>query len=55
MAQIELDPYTDEYLRGTIMNATSAVATLSVIIVFTRFKFKNFRIITFLLPLIVLI
>ena len=34
------------------MNATSAVATLTVILLFTRFKLTNFRMVTFLLPLI---
>ena len=34
------------------MNATSAVAILTVILLFTRFKLTNFRMVTFLLPLI---
>ena len=54
-AQIELDPWTDEYLRGTLMNASSAVATLTVIILFNRYKLKNFRLVTFLTPFIILV
>ena len=37
------------------MNATSAVATLTVIILFSKFKLNNFRYITFLLPIVVLV
>ena len=36
------------------MNATSAVAILTVIILFTRFKLTNFRIVTCLLPVMIL-
>ena len=52
--QIELDPWTDEYLRGTLMNSSSAVATLTVIILFNRYKLKNFRFVTILTPFIIL-
>ena len=37
-----------------MMNATSAVAILTVIILFTRFKLTNFRIVTCLLPVMIL-
>jgi hypothetical protein len=52
VAQIELDPFTDEYLRGTIMNASSGVATLTVIVLFTRVKLSSFRPVIFVTPLI---
>ena len=37
------------------MNATSAVATLTIIVLFSRFKLNNFRFITFMLPILVLV
>jgi hypothetical protein len=42
LAQISLDEFTNEYLRGTIMNSTSAVATITVIILITRFKVNKY-------------
>jgi len=37
------------------MNTTSAVATLTVIVLFSKFKLNNFRYITFLLPIAVIV
>lgn len=42
LAQISLDEFTNEYLRGTIMNSTSAVATITVIVLITRFKVNKY-------------
>lgn len=41
-AQISLDEFTNEYLRGTLMNGTSAIATISVIILVTHFKMTRY-------------
>lgn len=42
LAQISLDQFTNEYLRGTIMNGTSAFATITVIILITKYKVNKF-------------
>lgn len=47
-AQISLDEFTDEYLRGTLMNGTSAIATISVIIFITRYKINKYTPLAFL-------
>jgi hypothetical protein len=51
-AQIQLDSFTDTYLRGTIMNSTTAVATITIIFLLTRFQVNHYRYITFLTPFI---
>ena len=42
LAQISLDDFTNEYLRGLIMNSTSAVATITVIILITKYKINRY-------------
>lgn len=42
LAQISLDEFTNEYLRGLLMNCTSAVATLSVIMLITRYQVNRY-------------
>jgi hypothetical protein len=42
LAQISLDEFTNEYLRGLLMNCTSAVATITVIVLITRYQMNRF-------------
>lgn len=42
LAQISLDSFTNEYLRGLLMNCTSAVATITVIILITRYQVNRY-------------
>lgn len=42
LAQISLDDFTNEYLRGLLMNCTSAVATVTVIIIITRYQVNRY-------------
>jgi hypothetical protein len=42
LAQISLDDFTNEYLRGMLMNCTSAVATITVIILITRYQVNRY-------------
>lgn len=42
LAQISLDDFTNEYLRGLLMNSTSAVATITVIILITKYKINRY-------------
>jgi hypothetical protein len=42
LAQISLDEFTNEYLRGLMMNCTSAVATLTVIVLITRYQLNSY-------------
>lgn len=42
LAQISLDEFTNEYLRGMLMNCTSALATITVIILITRYQINRY-------------
>ena len=54
-AQISLDEFTNEYLRGTIMNGTSAIATITVIILVTHFKLNKYTCLALLTILVLLV
>ena len=51
-AQIQLDNFTDTYLRGTLMNSTTAVATITLIILITKFRLNSYRYLTVFAPIL---
>ena len=50
-AQIQLDSFTDPFKRGTIINGTTAAATLTVMLLLTFVRLKRYAYLTFLTPL----